>query len=176
LQNAAICTSPSKAFNIAGLQIANITVPDADYRRKIDKAININEVCDVNAFGVAALQAAYNGGEQWLEAVNAYIHANYKVLCSFVKEQMPWVEVCRLEGTYLAWLHLCGFPPSSDVSKCLENEYGLRVSPGFIYGRTAGRDFLRLNLACPKAVLEEALARLKRGLDSMAGSYSQESC
>ena len=176
LQNAAICTSPSKAFNIAGLQIANITVPDADYRRKIDKAININEVCDVNAFGVVALQAAYNGGEQWLEAVNAYIHANYKVLCSFVKEQMPGVEVCRLEGTYLAWLHLCGFPPSSDVAKCLENEYGLRVSPGFIYGRTAGRDFLRLNLACPKAVLEEALARLKRGLDSMAGSYSQESC
>ncbi len=167
--NVAVCTSPSKAFNIAGLQIANISVPNADYRRKIDKAININEVCDVNAFGVEALQAAYNEGGPWLDAVNAYIYKNYQLLCSFVAEQLPRVSVCRLEGTYLAWLHLDGFPPSSEVARLLEEEYGVKLSPGQLYGRKAGRDFLRLNLACPQSVLTEALARLKKGLDAVAG-------
>lgn len=167
MQHAAICTSPSKAFNIAGLQNANITVADAAVRRKVDKAININEVCDVNPFGVVALQAAYNEGLEWLKAVNAYIYSNYTCLCDFVKQNLPMVKVCKLEGTYLAWLKLTGFPPSNEVAEKLENEFGLKLSAGQLYGEKAGRDFLRINLACPKSTLTEALNRLQNGLEAM---------
>lgn len=167
LKNAAICTSPSKAFNLAALQISNITIADADVRRRVDKAININEVCDVNAFGVEALQAAYNEGEEWLDEANAYIYNNYQVLCDFAKANLPYVQVCKLEGSYLAWLKLDGFAPSAEVASRLENEFGLKLSPGQIYGERAGSDFLRLNLACPNATLVAALNRLKTGLDAM---------
>lgn len=167
LRHAAVCTSPSKAFNIAGLQIANITVPNEEYRQKIDKAININEVCDVNAFGVEALQAAYNEGEAWLNAASDYIYSNYQLLCGFVEKQLPMARVCRLEGSYLAWVKLDGFPPSAEVAKRLEDEFALKLSPGQTYGEKAGRDFLRINLACPKTTLSEALCRLKAGLEKM---------
>lgn len=164
MDNAAVCTSPSKAFNMAGLQISNITISNEQTRCEVDRAININEVCDVNPFGVTALQAAYNEGEPWLEALNAYIYNNYCALCDFVERELPMVEVCKLEGTYLAWLKLTGFPPANEVAERLEKEFKLKLSSGQIYGEVAGRDFLRLNLACPKSVLDEALIRLKKGL------------
>lgn len=168
MDNAAVCTSPSKAFNIAGLQIANITISNEQSRKEVDRAININEVCDVNVFGVEALQAAYNEGEAWLKAANDYIFDNYQLLCSFVAEQLPKALVCRMEGSYLAWLRLEGFPASSEVAKRLEADFGLKLSPGQAYGENAGRDFLRINLACPQSVLKEALTRLKKGLDTIA--------
>lgn len=103
LMHSVTCTSPSKAFNLAGLQIANIISADTDIRTKIDKAININEVCDVNPFGVEALMAAYNDGEEWLEELKQYLFANYNYLRVYFEEYLPEFPVATLEGTYLVW-------------------------------------------------------------------------
>lgn len=93
------CISPSKAFNIAGLQIANIVCADTEMRRKIDKTININEVCDVNPFGVIATIAAYNEGEEWLNQLLDYLHGNYICMRDFCREHLPDFPITRLEGT-----------------------------------------------------------------------------
>lgn len=98
------CNSPSKAFNIAGLQIANIIVPDNDMRTRIDRAININEVCDVNPFGVEALIAAYNEGEEWLSQLLAYLKGNDDFMWDFCRQNLPQFPLTRLEGTYLEWM------------------------------------------------------------------------
>lgn len=112
--NCVVLTSPTKAFNIAGLQIANIICADAALRRRIDRAINIHEVCDVNPFGVIALQAAYNEGEEWLDQLNKYLYDNYQALKEFFATELPQVRVTRLEGTYLVWLDILPFELSSD--------------------------------------------------------------
>ena len=99
--NSVTLNSPSKSFNIAGLQIANIICSNQTLRRRINRALNINEVCDVNPFGVIALQEAYNNGEEWLDELNEYLYGNYKALKDFFTEYLPKLEVIRLEGTYL---------------------------------------------------------------------------
>ena len=104
LMNSVTFVSPSKAFNLAGLQIANIISADANVRVRIDKAININEVCDVNPFGVEALMAAYNEGEEWLEELKIYLFANYIYLKGYFDEYLPEFPVMMLEGTYLVWV------------------------------------------------------------------------
>ncbi len=98
--NRVVLNSPSKSFNIAGLQIANIICPDAALRRRINRVININEVCDVNPFGVIALQAAYNESEEWLDELNQYLYENYQTVKEFFNSELPQVRVTRLEGTY----------------------------------------------------------------------------
>ena len=103
-QKSVTCVSPSKAFNIAGLQIANIVAADEEVRRRIDRAININEVCDVNPFGVIATTAAYNEGGEWLDALRKYLWGNYEYLCRFFEERLPQYPVLPLEGTYLVWI------------------------------------------------------------------------
>lgn len=161
-QNCAVCTSPSKAFNIAGLQIANITVADSKIRRKIDRAININEVCDVNPFGVEALQAAYsNEGAEWLDQLNAYLYDNYQVFKEFFENNLPQFPVTELEGTYLVWVDCSVLgKPSDELAKELMEAQGLYLNAGTMYG-TSGTDFLRFNIACPRAMMVEGLQRFK---------------
>lgn len=199
--NCAVCTSPSKAFNIAGLQVANIIVPDARVRRKVDRAINDAEVCDLGVFGPVALEAAYNGGEQWLEEVNEAIASNYSLLCATLGEQLPQVRVCRLEGTYLPWLDCsaligkpglndtvdnaagdnaagdsvagliaagdtaagltaAGAPFESTTALCgYLKKHGVWLNPGDIYSNVPSA-FVRINIACSKETLSEALRRI----------------
>ena len=153
--------APTKAFNIAGLQIANIVAPDEEVRRRIDRAINIFEVCDVNALGFEALIAAYNEGEEWFDALRGYIWANYLYLNDFLAERMPEFTALPLEGTYLAWLDCrAAGVLSSELAGRLESA-GLRLSAGTLYG-SAGEGFMRLNLACPRALLAEGLERMER--------------
>lgn len=156
-QRAVVCLSPSKAFNTAGLQNAVIVVPDADMRRRIDKAININEVCDVNPFGVAALIAAYNEGGLWLDALVEYLKGNYDMMASFCREHFPQLPVCRLEGTYLVWMDCRALGRSSaEIEEELLAAEGLWLNAGAMYGDDG---FLRWNIACPRARLKEALRR-----------------
>lgn len=164
LMHSVICTSPSKAFNLAGLQIANIISADTDIRTKIDKAININEVCDVNPFGVEALMAAYNDGEEWLEELKQYLFANYNYLRVYFEEYLPEFPVATLEGTYLVWADCSVLNQSSDetVKTLLEKEK-LWVNEGSLYGE-AGEGFIRINIACPRQQLIEGLNRLRRAL------------
>ena len=164
LMHSVNCTSPSKAFNLAGLQIANIISADTDIRTKIDKAININEVCDVNPFGVEALMAAYNDGEEWLEELKQYLFANYNYLRVYFEEYLPEFPVATLEGTYLVWADCSVLNQSSDetVKTLLEKEK-LWVNEGSLYGE-AGEGFIRINIACPRQQLIEGLNRLRRAL------------
>lgn len=166
--NSVVLNSPSKAFNIAGLQIANIVCHDAEWRRRINRAININEVCDVNPFGVIALQAAYNDGGEWLDALNQYIHENYLALKDFFRERLPRLEVCRLEGTYLAWINLSRIPITADeAARRLLGNAKVMLNSGTMYGREAGNSYLRINLACPRSTLMEGLKRIESELVGM---------
>lgn len=157
--NCITCISPSKAFNIAGLQIANIVAPDADTRAKVDKAININEVCDVNPFGVIATIAAYNEGEEWLSQLVEYIKGNYDYFLDFCRKNLPEFPVMKLEGTYLAWMDCRKTGLTSELMEQeLEEEVKLKLNAGTMYG-AEGEGFLRWNLACPRKLLKDGLER-----------------
>lgn len=159
--NSVVLNSPTKAFNIAGLQIANIICADPAMRRRIDRAVNINEVCDVNPFGVVALQAAYNESEEWLDSLNHYIWGNYLALKEFIAKELPRLEVARLEGTYLAWVDIKATGLTSDEAyEKLMKEGRVYVNSGTMYGRRAGEGYLRINLACPRATLLEGMKRM----------------
>lgn len=153
------CVSPSKAFNIAGLQIANIIVEDEDMRQRIDKAININEVCDVNPFGVIATMEAYNNGEEWLTQLLAYIHKNYLFFKEYCEKNLPQFPVAPLEGTYLAWMDCrCLGMASERLEEDLLAKARLWLNAGSMYGKE-GEGFMRWNLACPQQLVEEGLRR-----------------
>ena len=164
---AVVLNSPSKSFNIAGLQTANIICTDAATRRRLDRAVNINEVCDLNPFGPVALVAAYNESEQWIDELNGYLWQNYQSLCDFVAQHLPQWRVMPLEGTYLVWV---------DVSACCDRvaaycdrimrEARVWLNPGTMYGPQSGEGYLRINIACPRSLLMEALSRIKAVLCS----------
>ena len=162
-QNSVILNSPSKSFNIAGLQIANIICPQPEWRRRIDRAININEVCDVNPFGPVALIAAYNESEAWLDELCAYLWDNYQTLCEFAAEHLPDWHICPLEGTYLPWIDITATGMTSQqYADYLLNEAKVWVNPGTMYGPQSGEGYIRLNIACPRSRLLEALERITR--------------
>lgn len=159
------CCSPSKAFNTAGLQIANIVCRDAEVRNRIDRAININEVCDVNPFGVIALQAAYSDeGYEWLTQLRKYISANYDLLLERFARELPKCKVIRMEGTYLAWIDCSELHISSDeIEEMLMHENKVWVNAGSMYG-TEGAAFIRINMACTSELLNEGITRIVNGL------------
>lgn len=159
------CCSPSKAFNTAGLQIANIVCRDAEVRNRIDRAININEVCDVNPFGVIALQAAYSDeGYEWLTQLRAYISSNYDLLRERFARDLPKCKVMRMEGTYLAWIDCSELHISSDeIEEMLMHENKVWVNAGSMYG-TEGAAFIRINMACTSELLNEGITRIVNGL------------
>lgn len=159
------CCSPSKAFNTAGLQIANIVCRDAEVRNRIDRAININEVCDVNPFGVIALQAAYSDeGYEWLTQLRKYISANYDLLLERFARELPKCKVMRMEGTYLAWIDCSELHISSDeIEEMLMHENKVWVNAGSMYG-TEGAAFIRINMACTSELLNEGITQIVNGL------------
>ena len=166
LKNSATCVAPTKAFNIAGLQIANIIVKDRTKRERIDRAINIHEVCDVNPFGVIATEAAYTEeGAEWLRQLNTYLFANYQFLCDFFSKHFPSLEVVKLEGTYLVWVDCSSLGKSS--TEIVNNLYrhGVWMNDGVTYGENQ-RAFIRINIACPRKILEEGLLRMEKALHS----------
>ena len=161
-QNSVILNSPSKSFNIAGLQAANIICSQPEWRRRLDRAININEVCDLNPFGPVALKAAYNESEDWIDELNQYLWGNYQALCAFAKEHLPQWSVCTLEGTYLPWIDITATGMTSqEYSDRLLSEAKVWVNPGTMYGPQSGEGYIRMNIACPRSLLMEALQRIK---------------
>ena len=159
LHRSVTCVSPSKAFNIAGLQIANIVAFDNDLRSRIDKAININEVCDVNPFGVAATIAAYNEGEEWLNQLVDYLHGNYEAMAEFCRRELPESPITRLEGTYLVWMDCSSLGmPSDALEHALLDDARLWLNAGTMYG-AEGEGYMRWNIACPRSVMLDGLNR-----------------
>lgn len=171
-QACVVLNSPSKAFNIAGLQISNIICADPEIRARVNKAVNVNEICDVNPFGVVALQAAYTPeGLEWLLELNGQIASNYRRLRELLGAALPpEFRLYRLDGTYLAWLDikaLCFNADGSlrisavDVEQSLIDVEKVKVSNGVMYGQDG---YLRINLACPPALLEDGAGRIAKGI------------
>lgn len=160
-RNSVVFNSPTKNFNIAGLQIANIICADKEWYRRIDRAINIFEVCDVNPFGPLALEAAYNESEDWIDELMPYIADNYALLKDTFAKEVPNYEVLKLEGTYLAWVDIrkSGLTANALTEKLL-CEGKVQVNSGVIYSKNDGEGYIRINLACPRATLQEGLKRI----------------
>lgn len=175
--NSVILNSPTKNFNIAGLQIANIICKNRQWLRRIDRAVNINETCDVNPFGVIALQEAYNKGAEWIDELNTYLYDNYKALKDFFHEELPKLEVLKLEGTYLVWVDITALEFTSDeVADKLLKEAKVWVNSGTMYGRKAGQGYLRINIATPRATLMEGLKRMGRLLSQYLVEEGEFGC
>lgn len=161
LEHSVTCISPTKSFNIAGLQIASIVCRDPELRASIDKAININEVCDVNPFGVIATMAAYNESEDWLLQLIDYLYGNYRFMQDFCGKYLKELPLTRLEGTYLVWMDCHRIPlRSEELEEKLLDITGLRLNAGEMYG-PEGKHFLRWNIACPRSVLQDGLERFR---------------
>jgi cystathionine beta-lyase len=160
-QNSVILNSPSKSFNIAGLQTANIICARPDWRRRLDRAVNINEVCDLNPFGPVALMAAYNESEEWMDQLCHYLWKNYTALCQFFAQHLPAFRPMPLEGTYLVWVDITatGLTAQQCADRLLRQAH-VWVNPGTMYGALSGEGFIRINIACPRSLLMEALERL----------------
>lgn len=167
LQHSVTCFSPSKAFNIAGLQIANIISADKEWLKRIDRAININETCDVNPFGVEATIAAYNESEEWLLQLLDYLKNNYDCMADFCRKNLPGLSITKLEGTYLVWMDCHSLNIPSDVlEQRLMDEAKLWLNSGTHYG-AEGEGFMRWNIACPRQLLLDGLNRFRNFVQSL---------
>ncbi|MCD7935457.1 MAG: pyridoxal phosphate-dependent aminotransferase [Tannerellaceae bacterium] len=161
LQNSVTCTSPSKTFNLAGIQVANIFAACEEIRRQIDKALNINEVCEINAFAIEALTAAYTDGEEWLEQLKEYLSGNYKYVVDYFSHYLPHLPVLSLEGTYLVWVDCrTVYLTSKEIMKNLLCEENLRINEGTLYGE-AGENFIRINIATQREQLVKGLEKIR---------------
>ena len=165
LDNSITCGSASKSFNIAGLQMAHIISNNSETRRLIDRAININEVCDVNPFAPIAQQTAYNEGGEWIGQLCDYLYNNKVALCQFFTQELSELKVARLEGTYLVWVDIRATGLASDeLTKRLLEEGKVQVNSGTMYGKKTGEGYIRINIACPLSRLMEGLRRIKQVL------------
>lgn len=162
--NSITCISPTKAFNLAGLQTAAISVPNPVLRHKVWRAINTDEVAEPNVFAVEAAVAAFTRGEGWLDALRRYIYENKQCAIRFMEERLPQIEVVPSEATYLLWLHCKDQKVNSAIlAEQIRNKTGLYLSDGVQYGGD-GIHFLRMNIACSRSQLQEGLARLESAL------------
>lgn len=162
------CIAPTKSFNLAGIQTAAVVVPDDHLRHKVWRGLNTDEVAEPNSFAIAAAIAAFEQGEPWLEELREYLYRNKQLAADFLKEQLPQVKLLDSKATYLLWLDCTEFcQDSQKLQDFLREKAGLFLSLGAIYGSN-GEGFLRMNIACPHAMVEEGLKRLKKITDFSA--------
>jgi cystathionine beta-lyase len=172
-QKVITCMAPSKTFNLAGLKTSAIIIPDEEKRQQFATQLERNSIYGVNPFGVTALEAAYNEGEPWLEQLLDYVTDNFHFMARYIAEHIPQIKVVPLEGTYLAWLDCRGLGLDTVELQHLM-VHGARVSfdEGCIFG-PEGNGFERINIACPRHILAEALHRIcmavERDLGQRAG-------
>jgi len=161
------CTAPNKTFNLAGLQMANIIIPNRTLYNQFKNTVAKAGLEMANMFGIVATEAAYNHGEEWLEQLLKYLQQNYNFLVSFIEENIPQVKVFPLEGTYLVWLDFRSYGLSDEKMKeLLRKKAKVWLSEGYIFGR-GGEGFQRMNIACPRKLLEEGLTRIAKALNSL---------
>lgn len=167
-ENSITCIAPTKAFNLAGIQTAAVMIPNAVLRHKVWRALNTDEVAEPNAFAVDAAIAAFTEGGEWLDELRMYIFENKKRTIEFMREKLPQIRVTPSQATYLLWLDCSNIiQTAADAARYIRKETGLYLSEGGQYG-DCGKNFLRLNIACPRSVLEDGLRRLQKGLAAYA--------
>lgn len=162
-----VCTSPSKTFNIAGLQVSNIFIANEKLRKKFKKEIDGAGYSQLNLSGLVACEAAYRFGDEWLAAVLEYIKSNAAYVEEFLKERLPKVKMTELEGTYLVWLDFREYGlDDSEINRKIIKDAGLWLDKGSMFGKS-GVGFQRINIACPRSVLTEALEKLARAFEEV---------
>jgi len=155
------CTSPSKTFNLASMLISNIFIANSDLRYRFKREIDAAGISQLGVMGLVATEAAYSQGEEWYQAVKKYIADNIEFTKNYVKENLPGVKMIDTEGTYLVWLDFRGTEiPSKELNRRIIYEAKLWLDDGKIFG-DQGDGFQRINVACPRATLLEALERIK---------------
>lgn len=155
------CTAPSKTFNLAGLKLSNIIVQNEELRQQFAQTLKRCGIGSPNAFAIVAAEAAYCYGDEWLEAVMDYIEDNFRFLKAYLSEHLPQVRVIEPEGTYLVWVDFSalGLDPNERTA-LLMNEAKVWLNEGQTFG-PEGADFERINIACPRSILADALERIK---------------
>lgn len=161
------CVAPTKCFNMAGLQTSAVIVPDEALRSRVNRGLNTDEVAEPGAFAIPAAVAAFNEGEQWLDELREYIFRNKQRVKEFAETELPAVRLVPSEATYLLWLDCGAFAEhrAKELARFIRESTGLYLSAGNQYG-LGGDSFLRLNIACPRQVLEDGLCRLKNGIQN----------
>lgn len=156
-----VATSPSKTFNIAGLQVSNIFIPNQELRRKFRKELDASGYSQLNVMGLVATKAAYEYGEEWYEAMHKYVSENIAYAKQFICERLPKVKVVETEGTYLMWLDFRELKLSAgELDELIIKKAKLWLDSGKIFGES-GKGFQRINVACPRKTLTEALTKLE---------------
>ena len=175
-QQAVICTAPSKTFNLAGLQVSNIFIPNYELRRKVKHEINAAGYSQLNTqlntLGLVACEAAYQYGHPWLKEVKQYLRENINFTRAFLQQHIPQISLIEPEGTYLLWLDCRGLGltnteleglTNTELEELIVNKAGLWLDNGAIFG-AAGKGFQRVNAACPRSVLRVALERIQKAI------------
>ena len=164
--NCVVCMAPSKTFNMAGLSTSFVVVPDKKIRQKLAHFLHMLHLQSGNLFGDVALEAAYHHGADWVDQQNAYLEANRDYLLRFFRTRMPKARMTFTEATYLAWIDLREYGLSeAEMNRLLIDQAEIVLNKGSIYGKE-GIGYFRLNFACPRQVLEEALTRMEAVLGS----------
>ena len=162
--NSITCIAPTKAFNLAGIKTAAVSVPNARLRHKIWRAVNTDEVAEPNVFAVLSAVTAFNDCGDWLDEMREYVWANRAYVEEFIRENLPDLYVVPGDATYLLWIDISKLGMSSDeFAKKLREQTGLFITSGRHYGE-CGDGFIRVNIACPRVTLEDGLSRLKQGV------------
>lgn len=163
-KNSITCIAPTKTFNLAGLQTAAVMVPDPVLRHKLVRGLNTDEVAEPNAFAAGAAAAAFDRGESWLEELRVYLAGNKRQVRSFIEERLPDIKVVPSQATYLLWLDCSKVTEDAgELTSFIRQDSGLYLTKGEEYG-ACGKQFIRLNPACPRQRLLEGLERLERSV------------
>lgn len=158
------CTAPSKTFNLAGLQLSNIFISNPDLRKAFCRQLHITTYSEINVMGLVACEAAYKDGDEWYQAMMKYVEGNIAFTKEYVEKNIPGVTMAEHEGTYLVWLDFRQLGMSrEELEEVIVHKAGLWLNDGAIFGES-GAGFQRVNVACPRKILEEALERMKRAL------------
>ncbi|HHX62727.1 MAG TPA: pyridoxal phosphate-dependent aminotransferase [Epulopiscium sp.] len=170
IENTIICTAPSKTFNLAGLQVSNIFIANKEVRNKFKAEASKNGYSQLNTMGLVACQAAYEHGAQWVDDLNKYLEGNLSLIRSFLLEKLPEIKLVEPEGTYLVWLDFSGLGLSEkELDDLITHKAKLWLNSGAIFGKD-GAGFQRVNIACPKAIIERALLQLEKAVHKNACS------
>ena len=161
------CTAPTKTFNLAGLQISNIFIPNLEIRKKVLKQLDRVGYSQVNLMGLVACEAAYKYGRQWLNELKEYLLDNLNFLRDYLETNIPRIKLIEPEGTYLIWLDCSalGFE-DKELEKFIVEKAKLWLDSGYIFGKE-GEGFQRINIACPRETLKKALEQLKEAVDEI---------
>lgn len=167
IQNAVVCISPAKTFNIAGMVDANVVIPNDAIRTKFHEFAHQFQINKINIFASAAIETAYQVGGDWLDELLIYLQSNVRFIQTYLADNLPQVKLIEPEGTYLVWLDFRDFNlDAKDLEAFLGQDAGLALNSGYWFGRE-GAGFARMNIACPRSVVHEGLERLTKAVSTL---------